>query len=35
MRLPMIVVFNKTDVASPERIKEWLKDFNSFAVCCT
>jgi len=31
MRLPMVVVFNKSDVASPEPIKNWLKDYMSFA----
>jgi len=26
----MIVVFNKTDVADPEQVKKWLKDYESF-----
>jgi len=32
LRLPMIVVFNKTDVADPEQVKKWLKDYESFTV---
>ncbi len=32
MRLPMIVVFNKSDVSDPEPIKGWLQDFEKFAV---
>lgn len=28
----MIVVFNKTDVADPEQVKKWLKDYESFTV---
>ena len=32
MRLPMIVVFNKTDVSDPEAVKNWLKDFESYQV---
>ncbi|RYG93477.1 hypothetical protein EON65_58850 [archaeon] len=32
LKLPMIVVFNKTDVADPEQVKTWLKDYASFGV---
>lgn len=28
----MIVVFNKTDVADPEQVKRWLKDYESYTV---
>jgi len=31
LKLPMIVVFNKTDVADPEQVKVWLKDYAVFA----
>jgi len=30
MRLPMIVVFNKTDVSDPEAVKNWLSDYESY-----
>ncbi|TKX25280.1 GTPase-like protein 2 [Elsinoe australis] len=29
-RLPMILVFNKTDVKSPDEAIEWMRDFESF-----
>lgn len=29
-KLPMIIVFNKTDVQDAEFAKEWMKDFESF-----
>lgn len=31
-KLPMIVVFNKTDVTSCEFAKEWMSDFESFQM---
>lgn len=31
MRLPMVVVFNKSDVASPEPIKRWLEDYSNLS----
>jgi len=29
-KLPFILVFNKTDVASPEPMLEWMRDFEAF-----
>jgi hypothetical protein len=28
----MVVVFNKSDVASPEPIKRWLEDYSNLSV---
>lgn len=31
-KLPMIIVFNKTDVKDAEFAKEWMKDFENFQI---
>ncbi|CAH6719864.1 GPN-loop GTPase 1 [[Candida] jaroonii] len=31
-KLPMIIVFNKTDVQDAEFAKEWMKDFENFQI---
>ena len=32
MKLPMIVVFNKEDVADKKRVMEWMNDYDKFMV---
>lgn len=32
-KLPFIIAFNKTDVASHEVAVSWMRDFESFSVC--
>lgn len=32
MKLPMIVVFNKEDVADKCKVLEWMRDYEKFQV---
>ena len=32
MKIPLILVLNKKDIADTNRIKEWIKDYEKYEV---
>ena len=34
MKLPLVLVFNKVDVASAKEPVEWMKDYDQFMEAC-
>jgi hypothetical protein len=34
MKLPMVLIFNKVDVASAKEPLEWIRDYDKFVEAC-